>query len=373
MKKLILLMLLAFSINAIAQQTRIIPVNGDAGIFRTNVAKNTLIFDIENNFLYKLNAYTIAGTSLADASKVVVSAGNSFLELDPIWLSDKPNYVSSTFLNSQNYLTDFTELDPVWLSDKPNYVTSSWLTSQNYLTNFTETDPLWTSEKSNYVTSSWLTSQNYLTNFSETDPVWLIDKPNFATTEWVNNQNFLGGDNINARDSVTINGSIDTLTMKLDYGAKNLIVNAGTLINGAVTNTTVDSSVTIINGGGYAVQDELRMLTPLSYDATTFNFDTLNFSNNTFLSYEIDMMCIADNAGSFMLFRLIYKLDVVLEDGVKSYMFSDTEYPTRTNTNMQIGLFSPNSESLILQILGMPTAVTSVKALLQITEREVSL
>jgi len=248
-------MLIAFSLNATAQQTRIIPMNGGSGIFRTNVAKNTLILDVENNSLYKLNTYTTAGSALINANKTSI----------------------------------------------------------------------------------------------------------------------IGDVNVLPRDSVTVNGSIDTVTLNLDYGAKNLIINAGTIINGTVTNTKVDSSVTIINGGGFAVQDELRILTPLSYDATKFSFDTLNFADNTFLSYEIDIMCIADNAGSFMLFRSIYKLDVIFENGVKSYMFSELEYPTRTDTNMQITLFTPVPERLILQISGMPAAVTSCKALMQITEREVSL
>jgi len=183
MKNFILFILFIVSLEVTAQQPATLFVVADTNAnFTRPLPSMSFVLSSQTYELFVLTAPANVSNSFRTAQKQKVSSSSNAIlsELDPRWTADKPNYVTTSYLTSQNYLQSFTELDPLWTADKPNYVTTSYLTSQNYLQSFTELDPRWTADKPNYVTTSYLTSQNYLQSFTELDPLWTADKPNYV-------------------------------------------------------------------------------------------------------------------------------------------------------------------------------------------------
>lgn len=134
MKQLLIFLLLSLSLVQLNAQTSTLfmKVENEFSLFSRPLPINTVILNLSDDKLYRLISVASVNSSLSSAQAIdLSSAANVFVETDPIWLSEKSNYATTSYslatfatfnwVNAQNYLSSFTELDPLFSAEKASY------------------------------------------------------------------------------------------------------------------------------------------------------------------------------------------------------------------------------------------------------------
>lgn len=217
------------------------------------------------------STYASLGGSYADPTWITslawskITGAPAFLtaETDPVWTAAATNYYTKTNLqtsgqslvhwdnitNEPTFLTSYTETDPVWLADKPSYLTSATAAST------------YVALAGSYANPSWITSlawskitgaPAFLT--AETDPV-------YSASSWFSTTN--NSANWNTAFGWGNHASAGYLTTEVDGSPTNELQNLS--FTGASSpyslNISSGTGVTVASGAGISISRSTNELT----------------------------------------------------------------------------------------------------------------
>jgi len=319
-------------------------------------------------------------------------------ETDPVFLvSDAAGITSSDITNwdaacswgdhsTAGYLTSLSETDPVWLADKPNYLTSASAAATYSALGHTHTFSSLTSKPttlSGYgITDAYPLSGNpsgFLTSFSETDPAfttWLAGPPDIS--EFNNDTGFITSSALSSyvptSRTLTINGTAQDLSTDRTWTVGDV------LTSGSYADPTWITSL---------AYSKIVSIAVASSDVTDNNTNTLKdftdlvlpvVAGNTYYIYAFghynssstavgSRWTINGPAVTFLSYRSSYSLSTVnysINQGLSSYQlpasFNSTSAATTGNTFELKGLIKPSANGNLQVQFACETSLGSITA-----------